>query len=332
MKKLFFSVLGVGVVVVLGLSLGVGCAAPNYVAGQRVAPPVPADVTHTEGRLEGKDGVSLLVQSWKPAQGETKAVVVVVHGLKDYSDRYADFAHALTQHGYAVHALDQRGHGDSAGDRVWVDRFSDYLDDLARFVEKVQAEEPGKPLFLFGHSMGGAVVTLFTLTHHPKAQGLVLSGAALRADEPAPLRGSVHFFSVVAPKLAVFELKDEQFCRDPKVVASMAKDPLIYDGKAPARTASEVLNAISDIREKSKELALPVLAMHGSADAVTPPAGDDDLVAAAASTDKTAKKYPGLYHDLLHEPEAAQVTQDVISWLDAHLPGAAGHATSGGAP
>jgi len=320
MKKLFLSAVGVVAVLVLGLGFGVGCACPAYVAGRRVAPPVPGDVKHAEGRLEGKDGVSLLVQSWKPAQGETKAVVVVVHGLKDYSDRYADFAHALTQHGYAVHALDQRGHGDSAGDRVWVDRFTDYLDDLQRFVEQVQAEEPGKPLFLFGHSMGGAVVTLFTLTRHPKAQGLVLSGAALKADAPALLRGSVHFFSVVAPKLAVFELKDEQFCRDPKVVASMAKDPLIFDGKGPARTASEVLNAIADIREKSKELSLPVLAMHGSADAVTPPSGDDDLVAAASSKDKTAKKYPGLFHDLLHEPEAAQVTQDVIGWLDAHLP------------
>ncbi len=300
--------------------LGAGCAAPAYVAGRRVAPAVPSDVTHAEGRLESKDGVSLLVQSWRPAQGEVKAVVVVVHGLKDYSDRYADFAHALTQHGYAVHALDLRGHGDSGGDRVWVDRFSDYLDDLETFVEKVRAEEPGKPLFLFGHSMGGAVVTLFTLTRHPKAQGLVLSGAALKADAPALLRGSVHFLSVVAPKLAVFELKDEQFCRDPKVVAAMKTDPLIFDGKGPARTAAEVLNAISDIREKSSQLKLPLLAMHGSADQVTPPSGDDDLVAAASSTDKTAKKYEGLYHDLFHEPEAAQVTQDVVAWLDAHLP------------
>jgi acylglycerol lipase len=258
MKKFLLAVVGAVAVAVLGLGFGVGCAAPAYVAGRRVAPPVPPEVEHAEGRLDAKDGVSLLVQSWRPKQGEVKAVVVVVHGLKDYSDRYAGFAHALTQHGYAVHALDLRGHGDSGGDRVWVERFSDYLDDLQRFVEKVQAEEPGKPLFLFGHSMGGAVVTLFTLTRHPKAAGLVLSGAALKADAPALLRGSVHFFSVVAPKLAVFELKDEQFCRDEKVVA-----------------------------------------------------------------DKTAKKYPGLYHDLLHEPEAAQVTQDVLAWLDAHTPGGA---------
>jgi acylglycerol lipase len=302
------------------LLLCAGCAAPAYVAGRRVAPQVPLDVTHTENRMEGKDGVSLFVQSWRPVQGETKAVVVVVHGLKDDSDRYAGFAHALTQHGYAVHALDLRGHGDSGGDRVWVDRFGDYVEDLSRFVERVQKEEPGQPLFLFGHSMGGAVVTLYTLTRHPKAQGLVLSGAALKADAPLLLRGSVHFLSVVAPKLAVFELKDELFCRDPKVVAAMKTDPLIYDGNGPARTASEVLNAIADIRARSSQLTMPVLAMHGTADRVTPPEGDDDLLAAAKSTDKTAKKYAGLYHDLLHEPEAPQVTADVIQWLDAHLP------------
>jgi alpha-beta hydrolase superfamily lysophospholipase len=295
------------------------CAAPAYVAGKRVPPTVPDDVAHRESYLNGKDGVMLLTQSWLPKSGEPKAVVVLVHGLKDYSDRYGDFAHALTQHGYAVYAYDQRGHGDSAGDRVWVGQFDDYLDDLGAFVERVRQEQPGKPFFLFGHSMGGAVVTLYTIRKQPDANGLVLSAAALKIDANGLLRGSVHLFSTIAPSLAVFELKDEDFSRDKAVVDSMKHDPLIYDGSGPARTAGEVLNAIGEIRERSQELKVPVLAMHGTLDKVTPPSGDDDLVAKASSTDKTAKKYDGLVHDLLHEPEKDQVVADVVAWLDAHL-------------
>jgi alpha-beta hydrolase superfamily lysophospholipase len=301
------------------LLLASACAAPAYVAGKRVPPAVPDDVVHHESYLNGKDGVMLLTQSWLPKNGEAKAVVIVVHGLKDCSDHYADFAHALTQHGYAVYAYDQRGHGDSAGDRVWVGHFSDLTDDLGSFVERVRKEQPDKPFFIFGHSMGGAVVTLYTIAKQPPANGLVLSGAALKADAGAVLRGSVHLFSTLAPTLAIFELKDEDFSRDKAVVDAMKTDPLVFDGKGPARTAGEVLNGINEIRDRSAELKVPFLAMHGSADKVTPPEGDDDLVANASSTDKTAKKYEGLYHDLLHEPEKAQVTADIVTWLDGHL-------------
>lgn len=126
-----------------------------------------------------------------------------------------------------MHALDLRGHGDSEGARAWVDRFDDYLDDLGRFAVRVQADDPETPLFLFGHSMGGAVVTLFTLTQKPKLAGLITSGGALKRDAPAGLVGAVKFLSTVAPKAAVFELDDTKFSRDPAVVGSMKTDALI---------------------------------------------------------------------------------------------------------
>lgn len=182
----------------------------------------------------------------------------------------------------------------------------------------VRAAEPGKKIFLFGHSMGGAVVTLYTLTHVPKPAGRITSGGALKTDEPSSVTGPVKFLSVVAPKLAVFELKDENFSSDPAVVASMPNDPLIYDGKAPARTATEVIGAIELIREKSATLEVPVLAMHGTKDVVTPPAGSKDLIGAAKGTDKTLKNYDGFMHDLMHEPGRQQVMDDVGVWLDAH--------------
>jgi acylglycerol lipase len=331
MKKVVVGLVGLVGAVIVALALGVGGAAPAYVAGKRVAPAVPADILHIEGRLEMKDGLKLFVQRWRP-QGDTRGTIVIVHGLKDYADRYADFAVALARRGYAVHALDLRGHGDSEGDRVWVDRFDEYLDDLGRFLARVEADDPGKPTFLFGHSMGGAIVTLYTLTAKPRLAGLITSGGALKRDAPAALVGVVKFFSVVAPKLAVFELDDSKFSRDASVVEAMKKDPLIYDGKGPARTAAEVIGAIDRIREQANTLSVPLLAMHGSADAVTPPDGSKELVAAAASTDKTFKAWDGLFHDLLHEPERQQVVDAVLAWLDAHTAVAPAPAPSEPAP
>lgn len=173
-------------------------------------------------------------------------------------------------------------------------------------------------MFLFGHSMGGAVVTLYTLTREPKPAGLITSAGALKIEEPGAVTGTLKFIAAVAPRLALFELKDENFSRDPKIVAALATDPLVYDKKAPVRTASELISAVQTIREKSSTLDVPVLAMHRTKGLVTPPSGSKELIDAAKSTDKTLKSYEGLAHDLLHEPEKQQVMDDIAAWLDAH--------------
>src|SRR5262249_46922557 len=115
-----------------------GCAAPAYVAGRRPSVPEPDWAQHAEQRLQTNDGISLRVQTWRPLTGEPAAAVLIVHGLKDHSDRYAGFAKALVEAGFAVYALDLRGHGDSSGDRVWVARFDDYLDDVAQVLAQVK--------------------------------------------------------------------------------------------------------------------------------------------------------------------------------------------------
>lgn len=309
---------GLGVVAVLvGGLFAIPNAGPPFVAGKRVAPRPPEGVEHAEDHFTGKNGVELFCQSWRPV-GEPRAAVVIVHGLKDYSDRYGDFAASLVKRGYAVHALDLRGHGASQGDRVWVDAFGDFLDDVEVFMKRVQAKEPGKKVFLFGHSMGGAIVTLYALTREPKPAGLITSAAALKTTEPGPLVSFVKLMGDLRPRAAVFELNDADFSRDPQVVAAMPNDPLIYDGKAPAHTAAEVIGAIAQIRERAPTLEVPLLALHGSADKVTPPAGSEELVAAAKSADKKLQRYEGLVHDLAHEPERQKVFDDVAAWLDAH--------------
>lgn len=306
---------------VVVLVLGNACAGPHYVAGQRKAPPAPpAEIAHLEQRLPGHDGTDLFTQSWKPATGPVRGVVVIAHGLKDYSDRYAAFAEALVGRGYAVQALDHRGHGDSAGDRVWIASFDEYLKDFDLVVQKARRDFPDKPLFVFGHSMGGNIVTRYALDFTPKPAGLITSAGALHAKEPGAVTGTVKFFSAIAPRLAVFELDDNKFSRDQAIVASMKTDPLIFDGKAPARTAAEVIRSIESIEARASSLDVPVLCLHGSADEVTPPEGSQALVDHAATKDKRLERYEGFFHDLLHEPGNQKVVDDMLGWLDAHAP------------
>ena len=69
---------------------------------------------HTEGTLTAFDGLTIFHQAWLP-DGDPGAVVMLIHGLGEHSGRYAHVAEALTDAGYAVHALDHRGHGQVRG-------------------------------------------------------------------------------------------------------------------------------------------------------------------------------------------------------------------------
>jgi alpha-beta hydrolase superfamily lysophospholipase len=276
-------------------------------------------MTHHEDRFAAGDGLTLYEQSWLPP-GESRASVVVVHGVTEHGGRYARLADDLNQRGYAVHAMDLRGHGRSDGDRILIRQFDQYLDDLELFVGRVAKRQAGKPLFLFGHSMGGAIVALLAATRQPNARGVILSApAVLVAGGVFPvLRRLAGFVSLVWPTLRLVHMGCHFLSRDAAVIEAFRNDPLVFHGGFPARTGAEILRAAERLQTAAEGLTLPLLVLHGTGDIVTDHRGSRLLVARAASTDKSLRLYPGLYHDLVNEPEREHVLADVLGWLDGH--------------
>jgi alpha-beta hydrolase superfamily lysophospholipase len=276
--------------------------------------------THEDGRFQGERGLEIYWQAWLP-DGEPRAVVVLAHGASEHSGRYEWTGDQLTARGYAVYALDHRGHGQSEGGRAVIDRMSHAIEDLHTLVERAGAAHPGRPLVLLGHSMGGAVALSYTIEHEDALDALVLSAplAALEAAPPvARIAGRV--LSVVAPSLGVVAIDATAVSRDPQVVADYEADALNYHGKLPARTVSELARAIDGYPEAVTHFKLPMLVLHGTADRLTPIAGSEMVVERAASDDKTLKRYDGLFHEILNEPERQQVLDDIAGWLDARFP------------
>jgi acylglycerol lipase len=292
-----------------------GCSGPPTRGAQmpsaRSAPPA---VEYDRGFFAGKGGVTLVRQSWRP-RGPARSALVIVHGLKDHGSRYADVAERLALEGHAVYVFDLRGHGLSAGERVYVESFDDYVDDLAAYVAYARGREPGVPLFVLGHSMGGAIATTYALTRRPAPDGLLLSGAALAADVSWFKAAGTSATAALAPHAGVFQLDLHEFSRDPKVIQDGERDPLVYQDAAPARTAKELLGAIDRLNEGFERLTLPLLVLHGDGDRVTLPEGSRELYRRAKSADKTLVIYPRLWHDLLHEPERERVFADIRQWL-----------------
>ena len=276
-------------------------------------------MSHQEDRFAARDGLRLYEQWWLP-EGEPVAVVVVVHGVTEHGGRHGRLAEDLNHRGYAVSAMDLRGHGRSEGDRVMVRAFDQYLDDVEILLDRVAARWPGKPVFLLGHSMGGAIVALLGILRPPKVRGLILSApAVLIGGGVFPvLRRLATLVSKVWPTLRLTQMGCGFISRDPAVIESFRNDPLVFHGRFPVRTGAEILRAAKRIQAGANRINLPLLVMHGTGDVVTDHRGSRLLVARAGSSDKTLRLYDGLYHELFSEPEREQLVSDLLDWLDGH--------------
>jgi len=272
---------------------------------------------HREFKAAGIGGIDLYAQGWLPETG-ARAVIVVAHGLAEHGGRYETLAGELVQRDYAVYAVDHRGHGRSSGPRANIDRFAHLVSDFCAFTGRCAREHLDTPVFMLGHSMGGAVAFASALRLQHTLRGLVLSAPALATDQKlGPLQEMfVRFLSVVAPNTGALALPADAVSRDPSVVARYAADPLVHHKEIPARTLVELLRAMQGFPASAHELRLPTLILHGTADTLVPLAATRPVYQAFGTDDRSVKLYDGLYHEVFNEPERARVTADLLRWLE----------------
>ena len=273
-----------------------------------------------EGKLKGYKGLNLYYQYWLP-EGKPKAVLLVAHGLAEHSGRYKNLVDYFVPKGYAVYALDHRGHGKSEGTRSYVDNFNDYLTDLETFFGMVRKENKNARIFLFGHSLGGTIATAYAVEHQEGLAGLILSGSSLvpsTSVSPA-LLAMAGVVSALLPKMGVTLLDASAISRDKAVVDAYVNDPLVFRGKVPARTGAELARMWKHLPEQMHKIKLPILIMHGFADQLANPAGSKLLYERVSSKDKTLKLYDNCYHEICNEPEREQVFMDMQAWLAKHI-------------
>jgi len=274
----------------------------------------------TEATFTGVAGGRIHWRVWNAP--DPRAQVVIVHGYGEHGDRYNRFARRLNAEGMSVWANDHRGHGRSEGPRGVVMDLGDAVADVDRVVDMARGARPGQPVFMFAHSMGGTIGLRYALDHQEKLAGLVLSSAAVSLEGLGVSRlqrGAAGLVGRIAPKLAINKLPLEGISRDPEEDRIYQEDPLVHKGAQPARTVSELLNAMSELPGDIAGLRIPLLVIAGSADPIVPAAGSRDIAERAGSADKRIIVYEGFVHELINEPpeDRERVTRDIIDWLRA---------------
>ena len=268
-------------------------------------------------KLTGHGGVELHAQGWLP-DGSVRDVIAIAHGYAEHGGRYGNLVERLVPQGYALYALDHRGHGRSGGKRALVDRMAWVIEDFQKFVGEVRARHGGQRIKLLGHSMGGNVAFGYALRWPEDLSGLILSGPLIGSSAPAAQRLVVSLLSAIAPGLGTVALPPEAVSRDTDVVKAYAADPLVTVGKVPARTAHELFAPLPGYLRDAPSMKVPVLIQHGKADTLVPLSGARPTIDAIGASDKTVITYPGLFHEIYNEPEKDQVIGDLARWLGAH--------------
>jgi acylglycerol lipase len=264
------------------------------------------------------DGLDLFAQCWVTAT--PKAVIALVHGIAEHSSRYRHAGEFLAGRGYTVYTFDLRGHGRSPGKRILFQHIDQHRDDVGKFLAWVQEAAGDLPLFLFGHSMGGLVVSYYVLTQRPTLHGVILSAPAVKLDSVSPLLvAAARLLAKVMPALPFRQLEFAAISRDPVVLEENKNDPLIYHGGIPVVTGLAMARAVDYVQQHMADFDLPLLILHGTADRMVTPAGSQQLYDRAATPDKTLKLYDGLYHELLNEPEKEEILAEMVAWLDARV-------------
>jgi acylglycerol lipase len=317
MRRALITLLGLAALAAVGAAVAVHRGQAPVVGA--CAGDMPAGA-FTAYRTAAADGNCLQGYLWAPPAGDVRGVLVVVHGLHDHARRYGSLAQALVPAGIAVLAQDHRGHGGSGGARQRLDSVEQLLGDVDTALAEARRRYPQQPLFLHGHSLGGMVVAQ-AVARPPAAStavaGAVISSAAL-VMPPGVSGGQqkvVSLLSSLAPNLGLDEVKADTIVREASARAALAADPVIERAKLPARTVGTLLSGVASLQGRMGSIGTPLLILHGSADAVTAPAGSQRLHEQAASKDKTLRLVDGALHDLLHEPEGAALAREIAGFV-----------------
>lgn len=303
-------------------------------------------VTHTTSSFIDPRGLNIFTQCWTPLPPkEIIGIVALVHGFTGESSWFIQLtAIHFAESGFAVCALDHQGHGFSDsldGLVVHIPDINPVVDDCISFFDSFRAKyPPSLPSFLYAESLGGAIALLIHLRRGSSRpwDGVVLNGAmcgiSAKFKPPWPLEHLLSFVAALVPTWRVVptrSIPDVSFKVEWKRKLALAS-PRRTVARPRAATALELLRVCREVNSRFEEVELPLLIVHGGGDVVCDPACVEELYRRASSKDKTLRIYPGMWHQLVGEPEenVELVFKEIIDWLQVRAEQAAAAANGSG--
>ncbi len=262
-----------------------------------------------------KAGHQLFATVWKP-ESEVVAVVTLIHGFGEHCLRYEPYAVLFVEANIAFVAYDLYGHGQSDGKRGTIKSYSSLLDDAELALSQTALLFPGKPVFLYGHSMGGNLALNYLVTRNSMIAGGIISSPwlALFKEPNFLIKGLVSLFQKIIPNTTIDSgLEIKYISSIGAEVEKYRTDPLNH-GRISFLLFQEISQNGFWAMNHTAELNLPVLMLHGTNDKIT-----------SIKASKTAAKgnpekiefvaWEKGYHELHNDTMRKELAAKVIQWI-----------------
>ena len=273
-----------------------------------------------------------------------RAIVVISHGMAEHVERYDDFARFLNANDISVYGIHQIGHGRAIKDIKGHFEKGDFFhcaDNLMTLIEQVKKDNPGKKIFLFGHSMGSFISQYYISTYH-NIDGVILCGSNGPSFKDKLNNFGAHFLFLFANnkkpgnllnKMAFGSFNNafkpnrtesDWLSRDENEVDKYIEDELC-GFTCSVGFFKELLTGLSSLKKLQNKIPvdLPIFIISGDKD---PVGGNGKGVTLLynqykdkAIKDLNMKLYEGGRHELLNETCKEEVKQDVLDWLNKHI-------------
>jgi len=275
----------------------------------------PSGARRSEEYFERPSGVRLYLCHWHAASPGPH--LVLMHGFAEHCRRYDELSEYLLGHGIGVSRFDARGHGRSSGQRGYVARFEDYVEDLQAVVRHTAELSPERPLGLLGHSNGGLIAIRAVQQGLPGVRGLVLTNPLLelraaRKPVPDPL---ARLLSWGAGRLPLPNgVRPGDLTHDPAILGALLQDPWVHRVGTPRWYWSATLAGRAALAE-AERVTLPLLAVVGELDPLVEPRGVTQFYERVASADKRLITRRGELHEVLNETDRRELFGLIQVWL-----------------
>ena len=308
---------------------------------------------YTTNTFTANDGEIICYYKWDAKNPkEVRGIVQIAHGIGEHAGRYDTIANRFQNEGFVVYANDHRAHGKTAeikrlfGYYDGNDYFVDAVSDMYSLSQLMRTEHPNTKFVLFGHSMGSLLSRKYVLNYGRNTDALILSGTAnfikglghfglastkvvslLRGRERSNETLRAVFFDEFNKKFKPNRTKLDWISSDETAVDVFEADPY--------RIENFSIGVFADILTNSKKLntteafvntpdTLPILMFSGDEDPVGEMGKGVSKVAENfkkhGNADLTFNLYKGGRHEMLNEKNSEEVEEDIMSWLNIHIP------------
>jgi len=248
-------------------------------------------------------------------------IFIAVHGFNDYSNFIKSSAQYFNKHQITVYAYGQRGFGNAPVRGRWSTNEA-MAQDLKTLIRLITQKHPDQPIYLLGHSMGGAVIIqAMSGENHPEVAGAILVAPALWARSTSPFYQNITFW-LVAHTIPWYQATGEALNRKPsdniETLKKQGRDPVViketrFDTVYGLQSLMDAAYAATD------NYKLKTLALYGHLDEIIPQ--KPVLDAFQNFPEQTAGQkqlilYENGYHMLLRDLQAENAMKDIVLWLN----------------